>query len=317
MRLASISLETLIGLFVGLFPGLIQMSWEFRALGLVFAIVLAVHIAGRLEVSRLSKIAIRTIAIGMLLDGTWLPIWIGFHADFPDITRETAVARIIEFCAVAACGIAVYVFLIRPQGRKGYRVLPAQVITVGICMVGAGFLTALIGLGWQYQQNWAAGISPSGAPTFTIGRPQITQASPPPALPPPQHPPEPTPYFSQSQYNLTGSGITALADELYKVRGTLKTIQLDRMQTDGTANPFIDSFERSCDQAGINCPVVDVHPNSPDERGLMIYVADPSKPPEPAQELKTTLSKLGIDVPFVARPGLKEADFSLFVGPRL
>ena len=59
-----------------------------------------------------------------------------------------------------------------------------------------------------------------------------------------------------------------------------------------------------------------MHPNSPDEKGLLIYVADPNKPPAAAEELRTILQKLGLNVPFVARPGFGENAFSLFIGPR-
>jgi hypothetical protein len=48
----------------------------------------------------------------------------------------------------------------------------------------------------------------------------------------------------------------------------------------------------------------------------MIYVIDPSRPPESAQELRRILRKIGIDVPFVARPGFGPTTFSLFVAPR-
>jgi hypothetical protein len=88
------------------------------------------------------------------------------------------------------------------------------------------------------------------------------------------------------------------------------------MGTEGTATPFIGNFGRACDRAGVDCPVNNIHPNSPDERGFMIYVGDPDKPPAAAKELQAVLLKLGIDVPFVARPGFGPPTFTLFVGPK-
>lgn len=316
MWLPSLPLEMLIGLLIGLIPALVEMNWELRTLGVIFTAGLAAHIAKRLEAPFAVKIAFGAIAIGVLLAGTWHPIWIGFHDDFPGVTRQAVLARIIEFSAVATSGIAAYLFIVRPLGKRNYKVLPAQIIAFGICLIGVGFFTALAGLGWQFQQNWAAGTTPSGAPIFTVGPPQITQNAPPPALPPPSRP-EQTTFFSSPEYNLTGAGVTALAEELFKSRDALgRRIELDRMNTDGTSQPFYASFERACDQAGIECPPGTVHPNSPDEKGLLIYVADPNKPPAAAEELQSILQKLGIDVPFVTRPGFAPTNFSLFIGPR-
>jgi hypothetical protein len=315
MRLVSFSIETLVGVFVGLLVGLVEMSWEFRSFGVLIASGLAIHIAKRLDAEIWAKIIVAVVAIGILVLGTARPIWTSFHADFPEATSEIVLSRIILFGALATCCFAGYVFVVRPLGREGYRVFPAQLIAFGISMIGVGLLTALAGLGWQFQQNWAAGIKPSGAPTFTLVPPQITQSPPLQALPPPQKQISQTPFFSD--YNLTESGVSALADELYKARDILgKRVELDRMSTDGSAGGFIGNFGRACDRAGVDCPIGNVHPNSPDEKGIMIYVIDPSRPPESAQELRRILRKIGIDVPFVARPGFGPTTFSLFVAPR-
>jgi hypothetical protein len=181
--------------------------------------------------------------------------------------------------------------------------------------VGLGLFALSVGLVWQFQQNWAAGTKSSGAPIFTIGPPQITQREPLQALPGPQQSATPQPFFSN--YDLTEAGVTALADELFKSRDAIgKHVELNRMSTEGTGGPFISNFSRACDRAGIDCPMGSVHPNSPDEKGLMIYVSDVNKPPEAALELRAILLKLGINVPFVARPGFGPPTFSLFVGPK-
>jgi hypothetical protein len=58
-----------------------------------------------------------------------------------------------------------------------------------------------------------------------------------------------------------------------------------------------------------------IHPNFPNEKGLMIYVLSPDKPPEAATKIQEALLKIGINVPFVARPGLDPMKMVLFVGP--
>jgi hypothetical protein len=310
-----ISPETGITLVLGLAVGLIpDMDWWLRALGVFGTVILALHTATRLTSLRL-KIAFPLGVASFLLMGSWHSIWKGFHDAFPAVTEDDALSKIIEFSAVAVSGIAGYFFLLRPRAKKGYRVLPAQVLAFGICLIGVGFFTALAGLGWQFKQNWASGRKPSGAPIFTLVPPQITQTPSVPALPTPQGQSPQTPYFLD--YNLTDVGVSALADELYKVRDALgKRVELDRLGTDGSGVGFVSNFGRACDRAGVECPNGNVHPNSPSEKGLMIYVNDPSKPPEAAQVLRTVLLKLGIDVPFVVRSEFAPTGFSLFVGPK-
>jgi hypothetical protein len=309
-----LSTEAAVTLVAGLIVGLIpEMPWWLRGIGVLGTIILALHTGKRIE-RRLWKIAFPAVSITILVAGTWDSIWLGFHQAFPRITEQETLATIIEFFAVSASCLAGYVFLLRPRGKEGYKVLPAQVMAFGACVAVFGFVTIVIGLAWQFQQNWAAGIKPTGGPVFSLVPPQITQTTTPLSLPPPQQQAPQTPFFSD--YNLTEAGVTALADELFKIRDALgKRVELDRMSTEGTAGPFIGNFGRACDRAGVDCPVGNIHPNSPDERGLMIYVENPNKPPAAAKELQTVLLKLGIDVPFVARPGVSNT-FTLFVGPK-
>jgi hypothetical protein len=309
-----LSTEAAVTLVAGLIVGLIpEMPWWLRGIGVLGTIVLALHTGKRIE-RRLWKIAFPAVSIAVLVAGTWDSIWLGFHQAFPRITEQETLATIIEFIAVSASCVAGYVFLLRPTGKEGYKVLPAQVMAFGACVAVFGFATILIGLAWQFQQNWAAGIKPTGAPVFSLVPPQITQTTAPLALPSPQQPASQTPFFSD--YNLTEAGVTALPDELYKKRDALgKRVELGRMGTEGTAAPFISNFGRACDRAGMDCPVGNIHPNSPDEKGLMIYVEDTDKPPLAAKEFQAVLLKLGIDVPFVARPAFGPS-FTLFVGPK-
>ena len=58
-----------------------------------------------------------TVVIGVLVLGTYHPIWIGLNEEFPTITGEAALSTIIEVGTLAACAIALYVFLLRPRGK--------------------------------------------------------------------------------------------------------------------------------------------------------------------------------------------------------
>jgi hypothetical protein len=307
-----LSTEAAVTLVAGLIVGLIpEMPWWLRGIGVLGTTALALHTGKRIE-RGVWKIAFPAVSIAILIAGTWNSIWLGFHQAFPRITEEETLATIIEFFAVSASCLAGYVFLLRPRGKEGYK---AQVMAFGACVAAFGFATIVIGLAWQFQQNWAAGIKPTGAPVFSLVPPQISQTTAPRALPPPQQQATLTPFFSN--YNLTEDGVKALAGELYKIRDALaKRIDLARMSTDGSAGGFSGNFVRACDQAGVDCPIGNLHPNSPDEKGLMIYVADPDKPPAAAKELQDALLKLGIDVPFVPRLGFGPTGFILFVGPR-
>jgi hypothetical protein len=307
-----LSVEAAASVVVGLIVGLTQMDWWLRGLGVLATAILAIHTGKRMDGAK--RFAFPVLAIGILIAGTWNPIWTGFHEDFPTITAEITLSKIIEASILMGCLVSAYFFLLRPREKEGYRVLPAQLIAFGACVMAFGLVAILVGLVWQFQQNWAAGIKPSGSPVFSLVTPQIAPTIPPRALPAPLQALQ-GPYFSD--YNLTEAGVTALGDELYKIRDALgKRIELDRMATDPTPSGFISNFIRACDPAGIECPVSDVHPNSPDEKGILFYVADPKEPPAAAKELYAALLKLGIDVPFVARPGFGGTTFSLFVGPR-
>lgn len=112
MRWPPLSLEALIGLFAGFFLGLVEMNWEFRGLGVFFTAALAIHIAKQLDTSLVGKFGFAVFGITLLLLGTYHSIWMSFHNDFPSVTGETALSRIIEFCCLASSGIASYVFLI-------------------------------------------------------------------------------------------------------------------------------------------------------------------------------------------------------------
>jgi hypothetical protein len=289
------------------------MQWWLRALGVLGTCVLAIHTGLRTE-ARAARIAFPLLTIGVLVSGTWEPIWNGFHETFPAASEESALASIIEFCAVATSLFSFYFLILRPRILRGYKVLPAQVIAFGMSMVGVGLLTAAFGLFWQFRQNWNAGISPAGAPVFSIVKPQIQQTAPNPALPPPR-PTEPTPFFSG--YRLTDAGVDAFGTELYAIRDAIsKRIDLGMMSTDpGPAGNLLRGIRQACDQASVECPLTTIHPNSPDERGLMIYVLSPDKPSEAATKLQEALLKIGLKVPFVARPAMEPTQMILFAGP--
>jgi hypothetical protein len=312
-RIPFISTEGAIGLAVAFYLGLADMTWDQRALGVLVTGLLILDIARRVNRGFLIKSAIFLGGNGLLLSGTWRRIWEGFHESFPDVTERTVLFRIIIVVSTAACCTAAYTFLIRPWGKEGYRVLPAQVIAFGASVIGIGFLTLVIGLIWQFRQNLIAGTAPTGAPTFTVVQPRITQQASPPALPAPEQARQ-SPLFSG--YNLSEAGVTALANELYKIRDVVsKRIELDHMSTDPGSGGLVNNLYRACDQAGVDCPIINIHPNSPRERGIMIYVSDPDNAPGPAKAVQAALLTVGLKVPFVARPGFGPDAFTLFVGP--
>jgi hypothetical protein len=191
--------------------------------------------------------------IFILLDGSYRSIWTSFHEDFPAVTGETALSRIIEFRGLAASAIAGYVFLIRPRGKEGYRVLPAQIIAFGMCMMGAGFATAVIGLGWQFQQNFVAGTGPTGAPVSppVLPPPQITQQAPPLSLPAPNPAPqsaaEPQPQTApplMDGYGLTNAGSRILEEEAFKIK------DIHRVFCDPRARATADRLQWRCAEHG-------------------------------------------------------------------
>ena len=141
-------------------------------------------------------------------------------------------------------------------------------------MISVGLAIAALGLVWQFRQNLNAA---------TIPVPNL-------ALPPP-HPSVATPLFSL--YNLTEAEIAALADDLYTVKDAIsKHFEIARMSTDDTSAGLMNNIARACDQAGIDCPVSYLHPNSPNDEGLASYVLSPEKPPDAAEKLKEAPVKL-------------------------
>lgn len=321
MWLPPLSLEMLIGLLFGLIPGLIELNWELHSLGVLFAAALAIHIAKRLDVRLTAKLAFAAITVTVLIVGSYRSIWLSFHEDFPTVTAETALSRIIMFCTLAVCGIAGYVFLIRPRGKEGYRVLPAQLMAFGASVTAIGLCAVIAGLSWQFKQNWANGVAPTGAPvSFQPSPPpvpRVTQSRPP-ALPAPSLP---TPVAAQAEpllfsgYDLTPDGIRVLADELYKIKdGLPPSVDLWRTFSEGSSTSLANAIFRACDRATINCPVNNGRPNSPSESGVMIYVADPKSLPDAATKLQSALEHVGIRAPFVARQGVGPTSFILFVG---
>jgi hypothetical protein len=249
-----------------------------------------------------------------LLLGTYKPIWVGFHGDFPEVGSDAALSRIAQFFVFATCAIAGYIFLVRPWGREGYRVLPAQLIAFGAIVVAAGFLPIAVGLVWLFSQNWTTGVSPTGAPLAVPAVPQPAQIA-----PTPSHPALPAPTQNNSPlvsgYSLTEKGISALTDELYKLRDSLKQINVQHLATDGSIGGLMTGINQACDRAGIECQFSNGHLNSPDDRGMMIYVNDPKKPPELAMKLQGIMESLGLHSPFAAHPGITPDGFILFLGP--
>lgn len=314
MRLPAISTEAGIGILLGLLAWVVELTWEIRGLFTLIAAGLAVHIAKRLDYRLLIRVAIAAVIIGILVLGTYKPIWAGFHDDFPEVGSDAALSRIVQLFVLATCAIAGYIFLVRPWGREGYRVLPAQLIAFGAIVVAAGFVPIVVGLIWLFSQNWTNGVSPTGAPLPVTAGPQpaqIAPTAPHPALAPPTQ----NNSSLVSGYGLTEKGISALTDELYKLRDGLKQINVQHLATDGSVGSLTNGINQACDRAGIECRFSNGRLNSPDDRGMMIYVSDPKKPPELAIKLQGVIESLGLHSPFAAHPGITPDEFILFLGP--
>jgi hypothetical protein len=314
MRLPAISTEASIGILLGLLAWVVELTWEIRGLFTLIAAGLAVHISKRLDYRLLIRVAIAAVTIGILVLGSYKPIWVGFHDDFPQVGSDAALSRLVQFFVCASCAIAGYIFLVRPWGREGYRVLPAQLIAFGAIVVAAGFLPIAVGLVWLFSQNWTHGISPTGAPLAVTAVPQPVQIAPTPSRPALPSPAQNNNPFV-SGYGLTEEGIRALTDELYKLKDSLKQINVQHLGTDGSIGALMTGINQACDRAGIECQFANGHLNSPDDKGIMIYVNDSKKPPDLAMKLQGVLERLGLHSPFASHAGIAPDGFILFLGP--
>jgi 3',5'-cyclic AMP phosphodiesterase CpdA len=141
---------------------------------------------------------------------------------------------------------------------------------------------------------------------------QIAQAPSQPALPAPTK--KDTQYVAG--YSLTEEGIRALTAELYKLKDSLKHIDVQRLVTDLSSGGLWTGINQACDRAGIECSIGPGHLNSPDDRGIKIYVTDMNNPPESAKKLQGILERLGLHSPFASHTANVATDtFILFLGP--
>jgi hypothetical protein len=311
-RKTSISFEALVGLFVALLAGVAELSWELRTLGVLFASLVSVHIAKRFDGALLKKIVIAAAAIGLLLISTWRPTWKSFHEDFPTITGETVLSRIIIFVALFAAGLAAYAFLFRSR-REGRRLIPAQLMAFGMCLVALGAAAGAIGLLWQFQQNREMEILSKVGPNL-LPAPDIPQIAQTPVL---QALPAPEPQSQQavslmSGYGLTAAGIRVLAEEAFKMKGILPGLTVYLQTNDETGRGLATSITRALSRGGIPSTINFGQLGGPSETGPIILFDDPKNLPEPAARLKAALEKVGMRVTVLPRP---VGTFQFYVGP--
>jgi hypothetical protein len=328
-----LSIEGAISILVGLLAAAADMSWELRAILVAFAIGLAIHISRRFVPSNVAKrlgFAITGI-VGLVLV-TWRPIWEGFHKDFPSVTGETALSRIIIAAVVCAVGYSGYRLLIRPRGR-GYRLIPAQLMAFGASVIGLGLFAVAIGLLWQFQQNRMMGITVENSPTLlpAPNNPQITQAPAPPALPPPTTAPSPEPVQQvnrqpapqptaepqpqsplMSGYALTPAGSRVLANEAFKIKDVLPNLTVFLQSNDNSGRPLATEIVRAFSIGGIPSTLNFGQLGGPTEKGVIILFDDPEKLPEAATQLKGALEKAGMRVTVIKRA---VGTFQFYVGP--
>ena len=217
-----LSIEAALGILVALIAAIADLGWELRSILVAFAVGLVAHIARRLNGGAMKRFGLAVVVIVALFLVTWRPIWEDFHKNFPRVGVEAALSRVVIAAVVFAIGLAGYWFIIRPRG-KGWRVIPVQLMTFGVCVVGLGLGATAIGLIWQFQQNHAIGIPPATGPTLLPAPSSLPQLQKPsqPALP---APPAAVPQESEplmSGYNLTSAGSRVLREEAFKIKGLL------------------------------------------------------------------------------------------------
>jgi hypothetical protein len=319
-RTPLLSFEALVGLFVGLFAAVAEVSWEIRSLGVLVASIVAIHIARRFEGSFFKKIAIALGAIALLLLSTWRPIWKSFHEDFPMIAGETVLSRIIILVALGAAALAAYTFLVRPR-REGHKLIPVQLMAFGGSLIGVGFLAAAVGLLWQFQQNRSLGITIDHDPTLlpAPNAPQITQAPPLQVLPPPNQAASSEPIAQprpatplMNGYNLTTAGSRVLADEAFKIKDTLPSLIVWIQNNDNSGRALATEIVRAFSIGGIPSTLNLGQLGGPTERGPIILFDDPEKLPEAATRLKAALEKAGMHVMVIKRT---VGTFQFYIGP--
>jgi hypothetical protein len=323
-------MEGVITLIAALFFWEAEVNWELRCFGVLVTSILAIHAARRMGIGVYKKAALAFAVIAVLLSSTWRPIWTSFHGDFPSVTGETVLSRIIIFCALCAVGVAGYAFLLRPR-REGRRLIPAQLMAFGVSMVAVGVVAAAIGLLWQFQQNRAMGITIENSPTLLPAPnvPQITQEAPAPALPPPSpvSSPEPQPSpqlapqpFAKPQpasplmdgYALTAAGSRVLADEAFKIKGVLTGLTVWLQNNDNSGRALATEIVRAFSIGGIPSSLNFGQLGGPTERGPIILFDDPEKLPEAATQLKAALEKAGMRVSVIKRA---VGTFQFYIGP--
>jgi hypothetical protein len=327
-----LSIEGVITLIAAFFFWEAEVNWELRCLGVFVTSVLAVHAASRMEISLRKKAALTFVLVVVLLSSTWRPIWVSFHEDFPSVTGETVLSRIIVFAALGAAGLAGHVFLMRPR-RDGRRLIPAQLMAFGVSMIAAGFIAAAIGLLWQFQQNRAMGITVANGPNLlpAPNTPQIAQALPPQALPSPSQAssseplPQPNPHPApqpatqpqpatplMSGYNLSGAGSRVLADEAFKIKGVLTGLTVLLQNNDNSGRSLATAIVRALSIGGIPSTLNFGQLGGPTETGPIILFDDPDNLPPAATALKKALEKVGMRVTVIKRA---VGTFQFFIGP--
>jgi hypothetical protein len=325
-----LSIEGAISIMVGLLAAAADMSWELRAILVAFAIGLAIHISRRVApINAVKRFGFAIGGVVGLIVVTWRPIWEGFHKDFPEVTGETALSRIIIAVVVCAVGFAGYRFLIRPRGR-GYRLIPAQLMAFGVSVIGLGLFAVAVGLLWQFQQNRAMGITIENSPTLlpAPNTPQITQAPAPQALPAPSQevPLQPSPQPAATPgapavqpaeplmigYNLTAAGVRALAEEAFRIKTVLTDLVVRLQTNDESGRALASNIVRAFSRGGISSQIGFGQLGGPKEMGAIILFDDPEHLPPPAEALKAALEKVGMHVTVIKRT---VGAFQFYVGP--
>lgn len=309
-----ISIEGALGIFFGIVAATADLGWEIRAILLFFAVGLVIHIARRVDGRATRRFGGAAIVVVGLILVTWRPIWESFRKDFPHFVEAANQSRIIEAGVVIGVALAFYWLIIRPRG-KGWRVLPAELMAFGVCVVGLGLFALSVGLIWQFQQNRSMGIVTTDVSNLlpAPNRPQIAQTAPPQALPAPSEPPQPPPAEPLlSGYSLTNAGSRALSEEAFKIKDVLLNLTVFMQTNDESGRGLAMQIVRAFSIGGVSSTLGFGQLGGPSETGLIILFDDAEHLPEPAKSLKTALEAVGLKVKIIER---KVGAFQFFVGP--
>jgi hypothetical protein len=208
--------------------------------------------------------------------------------------------------------------------RRYQNMSPIVFMIVGYAIVALGACAAVYGgyLAKMGHDQRAAASRPivSGTDANGDAPPGPSVTSPGPASDVPPSAPKSTPLEivakRVSVYNPSGDQQRALLSEIFLLKDRLPQKMWITRPRDVGAQSIARQYERVFERAGIRVEQEQQQPAGPDEVGIMIAVADVTKPPNVAVELAEAMRKLGFEIKIVPLTGdaKGKTDFSLYIG---